>query len=584
MWSLFKRKAAVNVVAPPPNSLDRPIVAVSEVEISDGSTITIDKDDIVLIVGPNNSGKSAFLKNLKRAADGHGFGNVIRRLAVTKIGSDEDFSSFIEKNTVRERSGTFDSNILKGLGFVVQDATMLGAWRNKSNAQGEIFFRFVGTEDRLTASEPARSFSAATEAPQNPIQVLYLDTDLELKVSTFFRKAFGEDLFVHRLGGSQLPLFVGVHPELSSGEYLSSPEYLRKTEEVASALVSQGDGMRAYATIIVQAFAAITPSVLLLDEPEAFLHPPQAKALAEALSSSELPAKQFFISTHSPEILSGFLSSSSHRLKIIRIIRKDKKNIARILDRVAAQNISNDPLMKFSGVLNGIFHRRVIVCEGDSDCLFYSAILDVPAVHGDVSPDVLFIHGGGKQRMPQLAWSLKVLGVDVDVIADLDVLNDEKSIRNLVDKMGGDWNVLQPMWKSFYNIIESGRQQPAFSIILSRLEEIMRNARADGQFSEPLKAAVREAMSAESPWDLLRIGGEQALPAGDATAKYRELKASLAAIRIWLVPVGQLEGFCKEIAGKTGWAQRTLEGRSLSSDPSLALAREFMSQIWRAGA
>ena len=50
--------------------------------------------------------------------------------------------------------------------------------------------------------------------------------------------------------------------------------------------------------------------------------------------------------------------------------------------------------------------------------------LNVPKVHGDRYPDVLFIHANGKHRMATLAGTLVQLGVPVDVIADMDILND----------------------------------------------------------------------------------------------------------------------------------------------------------------
>jgi hypothetical protein len=59
--------------------------------------------------------------------------------------------------------------------------------------------------------------------------------------------------------------------------------------------------------------------------------------------------------------------------------------------------------MRFSSVLSGVFHKRVMICEADADCMFYNAILDLPAVKGELEPDVLFIHAAGKHRMAILA-------------------------------------------------------------------------------------------------------------------------------------------------------------------------------------
>jgi hypothetical protein len=95
--------------------------------------------------------------------------------------------------------------------------------------------------------------------------------------------------------------------------------------------------------------------------------------------------------------------------------------------------------MKFTSVLSGVFHKRVIICESDPDCMFYSALLDIPEVHGPQYPDVLFVQAGGKHRMYLLASALRALDVNVDVIADIDVLNDETV---LTEACGSPWRKL----------------------------------------------------------------------------------------------------------------------------------------------
>jgi hypothetical protein len=36
----------------------------------------------------------------------------------------------------------------------------------------------------------------------------------------------------------------------------------------------------------------------------------------------------------------------------------------------------NTPLLRYSSILDGLFHERVTICEADSDCRFYAAMLD----------------------------------------------------------------------------------------------------------------------------------------------------------------------------------------------------------------
>ena len=66
--------------------------------------------------------------------------------------------------------------------------------------------------------------------------------------------------------------------------------------------------MRSYASVILHLLAPITPSILLLDEPEAFLHPPQARLLGEIIAAERPSRAQLVVATHSPDVLHGLMN------------------------------------------------------------------------------------------------------------------------------------------------------------------------------------------------------------------------------------------------------------------------------------
>ena len=66
---------------------------------------------------------------------------------------------------------------------------------------------------------------------------------------------------------------------------------------------------------------------------------------------------------------------ATEHLRVLRIRREENVNLTRELDNELVRGISQDPLMKYSSVMSGLFHKRVIICEGDSDCMFYSSLL-----------------------------------------------------------------------------------------------------------------------------------------------------------------------------------------------------------------
>jgi hypothetical protein len=115
--------------------------------------------------------------------------------------------------------------------------------------------------------------------------------------------------------------------------------------------------------------------------------------------------------------------------------------------------------------------------------------------------------------------------------------------------------------------------------VVKAVEERLVEIRSAGKISDADRESIRQSLRTMSPWDALKTAGEAALPSGDCTSRYMALKQMLRSANIWLVPVGQLEGFCKAIPGKTGWVQRLLVERDLAFDPELEAARAFVSDI-----
>ena len=144
--------------------------------------------------------------------------------------------------------------------------------------------------------------------------------------------------------------------------------------------------MRSFASVILHLLAPLTPSVLILDEPEAFLHPPQARLLGHVIGNERSERAQLFVATHSPDVLEGLVNVAAGHLRVLRIQREGNVNRVDVLDQDHVKEISVDPFMKYSSVLSGVFHERVVVCEGDSDCVFYNSLLALPDVHGDFYP------------------------------------------------------------------------------------------------------------------------------------------------------------------------------------------------------
>ncbi|WP_195177158.1 ATP-dependent endonuclease [Mesorhizobium sp. INR15] len=556
-------------------------VSFAEIHFANGACVKLERSDIVAIVGPNNAGKSAILRELAARFESQRSvsSTVLKEVRVWKDGTAEDFRSALRaKSHIEMRSG---KSTYIGYRYSVEEENINHIWDKSAFQLANIFCRFCSTEGRITDSDPARAFDALRRPPDNPIHNLYTDENIEKKISKYFYQAFGQELIVDRLGGEKIALLVGKRPNVNPPEDRLSVSYNKRLRTETIPLVTQGDGMRSFASVVLSILTEDSSNILLIDEPEAFLHPPQARLLGEIIAKERPANAQVFIATHSADVLGGLLSVEEARLRIVRIERDGGDSKIKELEPEKAKSIAKDPLLKYSSTLNGIFHQRVIVAEADTDCLFYQAILSIPEVHGELEPDVLFIHANGKHRAAILAESLRSLGVEVDVIVDIDILNDQQAFERLLTALGGDWKAVASHWKTVKSAVEQKR--PSLSAIDAkiRIEQILTGVSGAAEFPRQAKSDIEVVLKQLSPWDAVKAAGDAAIPSGDATQSLNTIRAQCEQRGIWIVPVGELERFCRSIGGHgPKWVQQVITNRNLAIDPELSEARTFIKQVW----
>jgi hypothetical protein len=557
----------------------QPAITFESLTFSDGTTITLGPNDIVVFVGPNNARKSAALREIETHIGASAPGVVVKSASLRRTGTVEDLRALLAKHAVKSSNVNNDFRY-KGFHVDVNDSVIQHFWEHAHQHIRGLFCQHISTESRIVDSNPASAISTLNEAPSHPIHLLFSDDNIELRLSGYFRRAFNKDLILFRQGGGSWPLLVGERSLPLPGEDCVSASFNKRLLEAAVPLQSQGDGMRSFASVILHLLTPATLSVLLLDEPEAFLHPPQARLLGEFIAKERPGHSQLFIATHSPDVLQGLLSAAPDHLRVIRIQRDGSVNRVKELDKGRARVISSDPVMKFSSVLSGIFHQRVIICESDADCMFYSSILDLPMVRGEQQPDVLFVHAGGKHRMAALAETLRMLDVRVDVIADIDILNEEAVLERLVKALGGDSNKVAANAGPLKTAIEQHKPWLTASEVAKGIRGALGKSPSTGEFPRVLQNEIEAIFRKASPWDAVKDAGRAAVPAGQPMHHYNALINDCAEFGLWIVPVGELEGFYKTDGGKgPRWVQRVL-GRDLANDTELEDARNFVGKVW----
>lgn len=514
----------------------KPSASISELVFSGGDKFLIEKNEKVILVGPNNSGKSESLRELVRiCSDGKTDKNlVIKGLKITKEGTAEELKEFLEENA------DYVSESYRYMNWQVHESHVKRWSRDflQANLVGG-FVKNIDANNRLNICNRQNSI-ASGEQKSMPQHVLYDDEVLMKKISNLFRKAFGKDLMFDFRGGSQLPIHVGNLSDLENLVDRVGDEYVQSVRKYPL-LDKQGDGMKSYAGILFEAIVSDL-DITLIDEPEAFLHPPQMRRLGETLSSEV--AGQLVVSTHSSDILRGFLEGTRGNIRILRISRDGDRNLVSEATPDVIKELWEKPDLRYSNALEGVFHEQTIICEDDSDCRLINSIADHLASEAEEQwQDTAYIPTGGKHGTPKIASVLREIGVPVKAVFDIDFLSERSLVKNSVDAFGGEWSEIEPLWIRVDSAVRGGIKPKSIAEIKTNISSILEKSNDE----ELPKGDIIETMKQAKPWNEVKRFGVLAIPNGEAQRDYNALKESLEAIGIYLIPVGEVENFCPEM-------------------------------------
>ncbi len=199
-------------------------------------------------------------------------------------------------------------------------------------------------------------------------------------------------------------------------------ERARRFHSQATEISEFSDGVGAY-TGLTAAVLCSDFKVMLVDEPEAFLHPPLARRLGRTLA--ELASERdgnVFASTHSSEFVMGAVQSGTP-VNIVRLTFRNNTPTATLLEATDLRSLMRDPLLRSTGVLAALFHEGAVVGEGDRDRAFYQEINErLLAEKSKGADDCLFLNAHNKQTLRRIIRPLREMGIPVAAIADVDII------------------------------------------------------------------------------------------------------------------------------------------------------------------
>jgi predicted ATPase len=528
----------------------------TRIKFNDGTEIVPGK--LTVLIGPNGVGKSRGLKDIATicSAEGAPAGVVVHEADWTHPNSIEELGESYDVERFKDQDGNWSWRTLDvtlnderyetgfpwpdGYKYVLNQAP-IHVHNIFGHFFGQALVAYLKTETRLTLVQECES-PVEDHQVKTLLQHLFnAGPKVEFEIRRLVQSAFDQDVMLDFTTLGRLLLRVSKRFKDVPGD----PREAKPILEKAGKLDDQGDGLRSFVSVAV-AMLSLRRSLFLIDEPEAFLHPPQAFRMGAFLTDQALNGKQLIVATHSADVLRGILSRTDD-VTIIRIDRQGNSNVFRQLNLNSLRELMSDPLLSSARVLEGLFYSGAVVVEADSDSRFYQ----VAAGKRRRDHGFHFVNAGNKQTVPRIIKLYRELGVRAASIVDIDVLNDKSEFEQHLIAIGLPTTEIEMLLKQLALIAAAVKDLP----LADRIRNIRCHIEASLQTldsinlsdlkmaEKSLKAAeskCREASESNRPWKLLKQEGIKALP-DEGKAAYELISKTCVAHGLFINPCGELE-------------------------------------------
>ena len=281
----------------------------------------------------------------------------------------------------------------------------------------------------------------------------------------------------------------------------------------------------------------------MIDEPDVYLHPPQAYATARELVNIS-KEKQLFMATHNAHFVRGLLDTNSERVVLVRLDRSTDIQSVKVIDTKVFRGIDTDPLVRFSNLLEAIFFSTSIVCENEADCLFYRNLCRVIDPDGNDN-EVFWLSAHGKQNIKKFVSLLRQLGLAVISLPDLDIINNQTNLRTLFESHGGAWVDIEADFLTLDRLMRERKPTVSAEDVATKIDAALRNmsSAADELFPDDTAEEIRAVMRGASPWREIKESGISAFGKGENRIAVDRLLDAMRHRGILVPPVGEMESF-----------------------------------------
>lgn len=401
---------------------------------------------IVVVVGPNGSGKSLLLRELESFFTPRHLWGFVRRVLVeglklgldwklvqsgTRIFTEDEQNRTQLGNTGQFQPFKFDPRVQgeRRFGVITPDQITQAAGGNigplehvMANLLAVYTIRLDG-KTRFQLISP-RNTDDLQARPTSHLSAIFRDKAKRLTIRRLVHDAFGSYFVVDPTGIQQLRIRLSTQPPSLDEEEQSLTETAVQFHGAAQLIEDASDGVQAY-TGILCALCAGNYKLTLIDEPEAFLHPPLARRLGREVSRlAGETTGQLVAATHSSDFLLGCVESG-WPVTVLRMSYANQSAQPRLVDPDQLRRFLQHPLFRSANVVSGLFHDGVVVTESDNDRAFYSEIYSRLRREEPALPDILFLNAQNKQTAREIFGPLRQFGVPAAAILDIDVIKEK---------------------------------------------------------------------------------------------------------------------------------------------------------------
>ena len=537
----------------------------------------INLGQLTILIGPNNSGKTTTLSEINQIIDS---GYTPERVLLEKLEFQEiflgDFSTGLDiKTNPVNTSQHIARGLVSNLGKAHAPAFVLqslednlprindNGWQNIVNmGLGPLKVTMLDSGRRLLLANETREGRGTV----SPLNELYAKKKVEPILEDAFEKAFGMKIKLDFSSREVLRFRVSDEFE----KIPPDPRDQTKIMEKYPTLDIQGEGFRSFVGIILGIILS-EGRIVLINEPEAFLHPTQSRILGEWIANySQDSETQIIIATHSADILDGLLQKHEDAI-ILRVDRTGNTTKYHRLSSSLTQELAQKPLVSSQPVLEALFYKGVIVAEGDSDRIIYKSVYS----KNYDKREHLFLNTIGKQNVKKIISSLKGANVPVCAVVDIDVLDDHTIFKDLVKSFESEIEInnLLKIRDDIAKAVEGVEQSDV-------LEEMKKSVKAISQKLETgcalndARKELNKLHARSGKWRNIKKNGIDGLPE-NVKEDTRLLLEQLKSIGLFVVPVGELESWIP--LENVSWVETALD--KITSGDIPGKLRNFISEI-----